>query len=104
MEVNRYLIAALYVMAGCAIMVPQKAQGEGAVVERCRVIITQTVRTLAVSVEQSEKKQIHRTLSAQKNSIQVCGDLQTIFFISSPARIELGTLCRTAHKIRAPEC
>ena len=56
MEVNRYLIAALYVMAGCAIMVPPKAQGEGAVVERCRVIITQTVRTLAVSVEHSEKK------------------------------------------------
>ena len=104
MEVNRYLIAALYVMAGCAVTVPLKAQVEGASVERCRVVITQTVRTIAISVEQAEEKQKYDTSSAQNKPIATWGDLRTVFSNSSSSGIESGTLCRTSHKIRAPEC
>ena len=104
MEVNRYLITALYVMAGCAVTVSLKAQGEEGVVERCRVVITQTVRTLAVSVEQSQEKQMYCTSLTQEKKNPTWGDFQSVFSISFPSRIEIGTLCRTAHKIRAPEC
>ena len=39
---NRYLIAALYVMAGCVVAVPLKVQGSPEPLrgERCRLVIT----------------------------------------------------------------
>ena len=104
MEVNRYLIAALYVMAGCAVTVPLKAQVDGASMERCRVAITQTVRTLTISEEQTEEKQSYRALPTQNKSFVVQKDLHDIFLTLVSERIEIGKLCRMSHKIRAPEC
>ena len=57
---NRYLIAALYVMAGCAVTIPLKAQGCGESLrgERCRLIITNTVKVVSVYLEEEEEEQV----------------------------------------------
>ena len=54
---NRYLIAALYVMAGCAVTIPLKAQGCGESLrgERCRLIITNTVKVVSVYLEEEDR-------------------------------------------------
>jgi hypothetical protein len=104
MEVNRYLIAALYVMAGCAVTIPLKAQVDGASMERCRVTITQTVRTLTISEEQTEERQCYRALPAQNKLFVIHKDLHALLLMLASERIEIGKLCRTSHKIRAPEC
>jgi len=59
-EMNRYLIAALYVMAGCAVTIPLKAQGCGESLrgERCRLIITNTVKVVSVYLEEEEEEQV----------------------------------------------
>ena len=59
MEMNRYLIAALYVMAGCAVTIPLKAQPNGELLrgERCRLIITHTVKIVSVYIGQEEEEQ-----------------------------------------------
>ena len=58
---NRYLIAALYVMAGCAVTIPLKGSGgcgESLRGERCRLIITNTVKVVSVYLEEEEEEQV----------------------------------------------
>ncbi len=103
---NRYLIAALYVMAGCAVAVPLKAQNNGELLrgEKCRLVITNTVKVISVYVEEDETDQVY------------CNSLPPDFFHYPPfelriknfsfdrtVRMSTGPLCRTSHKIRAPE-
>ena len=85
---NRYLIAALYVMAGCAVTIPLKAQGCGESLrgERCRLIITNTVKVVSVYFQ-----------------IPVVEALADDFTFDKTVRVNIGSLCRIAHKIRAPE-
>lgn len=53
MEMNRYLIAAIYVMAGCVVNVPLKAEGSilPSDQDRCRLVITNTVKTISIVLE-----------------------------------------------------
>ena len=96
---NRYLIAALYVMAGCAVTIPLKAQGCGESLrgERCRLIITNTVKVVSVYLEEEEEEQVF------------CSGLPPDYFLADDftfdktVRVNIGSLCRIAHKIRAPE-
>lgn len=105
MEMNRYLLAALYVMAGCAVTIPLKAQANGEPLrgERCRLVITNTVKIVSVCMEEEEVE------------VDFCGLLPDYFRFPSPeicsvdfsferiVRIYAGPLCPTSHKIRAPE-
>ena len=86
---NRYLIAALYVMAGCAVTIPLKAQGCGESLrgERCRLIITNFCSGLPPDYFQ----------------IPVVEALADDFTFDKTVRVNIGSLCRIAHKIRAPE-
>ena len=66
MEMNRYLLAALYVMAGCAVSVPLKAQQHGELlkVERCRLVITHTVKVVSVCLDEETEESFHYSLPA----------------------------------------
>ena len=90
---NRYLIAALYVMAGCAVTIPLKAQGCGESLrgERCRLIITNTVKVFCSG------------LPPDYFQIPVVEALADDFTFDKTVRVNIGSLCRIAHKIRAPE-
>lgn len=103
---NRYLIAALYVMAGCAVTVPLKAQGNGEALrgERCRLVITNTVKVVSVYLDEEEKEQkLSAGLPPDYFQIPVVEALADDFAFDKTVRVNTGSLCRTAHKIRAPE-
>lgn len=53
---NRYILAALYVVAGCAVTIPLKAPESGALlrVDRCRPAITNTLKVVSVCFEENE--------------------------------------------------
>ena len=94
---NRYLIAALYVMAGCAVTIPLKAQGCGESLrgERCR---------LSVYLEEEEEEQVFCSgLPPDYFQIPVVEALADDFTFDKTVRVNIGSLCRIAHKIRAPE-
>ena len=86
---NRYLIAALYVMAGCVVTVPLKVQGNPEPLrgERCRLIVTTTVKTVSEYVgDQEADIAVHKTI-----------------FLSDYGKAEqIETPAYTSHKIRAP--
>lgn len=102
---NRYLIAALYVMAGCAVTIPLKAQGSGESLrgERCRLIITNTVKVVSVYLEEEEEQVFCTSLPPDYFKIPVVEALADDFTFDKTVRVNIGSLCRTAHKIRAPE-
>ncbi len=105
MEMNRYLIAALYVMAGCAVTIPLKAQQNGELLrgERCRLVITDTVKAVSVCLEQEEKAQKACRLSADNRLFAEAGADRIQKAYERSIRVHSGSLCRTSHKIRAPE-
>lgn len=105
MEMNRYLIAALYVMAGCAVTIPLKAQSNGELLrgERCRLIITNTVKVISVYLEQEEEVQDSCNLPPDYSFFPNIGFAQKNHIFERTIRIHSGSLCRTSHKIRAPE-
>ncbi|MDE6451702.1 MAG: hypothetical protein K2L23_05340 [Odoribacter sp.] len=105
MEVNRYLIAALYVMAGCAVTIPLKAQVDGVSVrsDRCRQVVTHTVRTVSACMQQAEEKQDNSSLPPDYYSFPKPEFSQIDYVFARTVRINAGPLCRTSHKIRAPE-
>ena len=101
---NRYLLAALYVMAGCAVTIPLKAQecGELLRVDRCRPMITNTLKEVISDIEDEACEIISGNVSSDSfhpvltaYSPQLWGD--------DAVCVRIGSLCRTAHKIRAPE-
>ena len=105
MEVNRYLIAALYVMAGCAVTIPLKAQVDGTSVrgERCRQLVTHTVRVVSVCMQQMEEKEEDASLPPDYYLFPKPEFSQIDYVFARTVRIHGGPLCRTSHKIRAPE-
>ena len=116
---NRYLIAALYVMAGCAVTIPLKAQGCGESLrgERCRLIITNTVKVVSVYLEEEEEEQVFcsglppdyfqipvvEALADDFTFDKIVEALADDFTFDKTVRVNIGSLCRIAHKIRAPE-
>lgn len=105
MEMNRYLLAALYVMAGCAVTIPLKAQANGEPLrgERCRLVITNTVKVVSVYLEEEEQDTDFCSCLPDYFCFP-CPEVHTVDFSFDPMdRIHTGPLCRTSHKIRAPE-
>lgn len=103
---NRYLIAALYVMAGCAVTIPLKAQNNGESLrgERCRLIITNTVKAISVCMEESdEEHDFSNSLPPDYFQFPNLEATITDFSFDKTVRVSAGPLCRTSHKIRAPE-
>ena len=103
MEMNRYLIAALYVMAGCAVTVPLKAQVEYPVLERCSMIVTHAVRTIADSGKEAEERQRNGQSAYQLK--QSCRNKtgKKRFVLSDFSCDKRISLCYIVPKIRAPE-
>lgn len=97
MEMNRYLLTALYVMAGCVVAIPLKAQESTGVLkaDKCRPVIASTLKNVAIYWEESEEK---CELSIGQLSLSECFLVSCEYTIG----IQLGTLCYVTHKIRAP--
>ena len=99
---NRYLIAALYVMAGCAVTIPLKAQGCGESLrgERCRLIITNTVKVVSVYLEEEEEEQVFCSgLPPDYFQIPVVEALADDFTFDKTVRVNIGSLCRIAPEV-----
>ena len=104
MEVNRYLIAALYVMAGCAVTVPLKTQVESVSVECCRMFVSQTVRTAVMVSEDIKNNKNRYAWHAPHRYRPVWTELLGGGIGSECVRIESKKLCCISQKIRAPGC
>lgn len=106
MEMNRYILAALYVMAGCAVTLPLKAQeGNGLLKgERCRPVIASTLKVVTACVEES-KAECHFVARLSRNYfLQACKfSKQTTIFPVYFTCCKTIFLSRLTHKIRAPE-
>ncbi len=105
MEVNRYLIAALYVMAGCAVTIPLKAQTDNVPLrgEQCRQVVTHTVKVVSVYMQHEEEQQNHCVLPPDYYNFPQPEFSQTDYVFGETIRINAGSLCHTSYKIRAPE-
>ena len=86
---NRYLIAALYVMAGCAVTIPLKAQGCGESLrgERCRLIITNTVKVVSESDGSIRSCRMWKKKKRNRFFVPVC--LRIIFKSPSSRRLPM---------------
>lgn len=107
-EMNRYLIAALYVMAGCAVTIPLKAQESNEPLrgERCRLMITNTVKVVSTYLEANEGESLLGLCAGILTDyfhIPVPGCRIKDFHFKRVVRVNNGPLCRTSHRIRAPE-
>ena len=102
---NRYLLAALYVMAGCAVTVPLKAQANGEVMksERCRLVVTVTVKMVTVCLDEEGQQSDFFVLPPDYWQYPFVKGDKRDFSFDRMNRIYSGSLCRTSHKIRAPE-
>lgn len=101
---NKYLIAALYVMAGCVVAVPLKVQGSPEPLrgERCRLVITSTVKVVSEYVTDQDEEYMGWELSPEYFRLP---DLiaDRFCFSSEYRKKERITFpCYTSHKIRAP--
>lgn len=104
MEMNRYLIAALYVMAGCAVAVPSKAQTGSELLtgERCRLVITHTVKVVSVYLEDDFSQQASCVLPPDFFHFAEIFSAASGDSFSRAECSKIGTLCRISHRIRAP--
>lgn len=102
---NRYLIAALYVMAGCVVAVPLKVQGspESLKGERCRLVVTNAVKVVSAYMESKDTEQMPCVLASGCFSVPEVWFSNIDFSFDTSVPIRIGTLCYSSHKIRAPE-
>lgn len=101
---NRYLIAALYVMAGCAVAVPIKAQtgAEPLMGERCRLVITHTVKVVAVYLDEDRSQQMACVLPPDFFHFAEVFSVVSNDTFNRTECPKIGILCLTSHRIRAP--
>lgn len=102
---NRYLIAALYVMAGCVVTVPLKVQGNPEPLrgERCRLIITAAVKTVSEYTGDREVVQAMPDLVSEYNRLPEPFFHETVFSAGYRDSECITATEYTSHKIRAPE-
>lgn len=102
MEMNRYLLAALYVMAGCVVGVPLKAQGTALTAERggYRWVMSDTVKVIPISIDVKksdhsscdficEYQDFREVVTGSKkitSSKEILSEKNTDFQISNPIR------------------
>lgn len=100
---NRYLLAALYVMAGCAVTIPLRIQdnaeffrGDG-----CRPIVSSALKVVAVCLEECEDKcySLCHQKQWKSSQTQLSDDNLPVF---SHDFSGITTLCPMVQKIRAP--
>lgn len=101
---NKYLIAALYVMAGCAVAVPLKGQGNPEPLngERCRLIITNTVKIVSTYLNDERTDQTTSVFSAEFSCFPEISVCAVNFFFDESECPKMGALCLASHRIRAP--
>ena len=101
---NRYLIAALYVMAGCAVTIPLKVQGSPEPLrgERCRLIITTTVKVISQYVGEEEAEQFSVDIAPSYVETPDIAVHEFLFSFDYRNTEKILTSCYTSHKIRAP--
>lgn len=101
---NKYLIAALYVMAGCAVAIPSKVQGSPETLskERCRLIITNSAKVVSIYLEEENTKQLSNVLTP--DFFHLSRLIVDVFDFSEEKSVDpgVGPLCLTSHRIRAP--
>lgn len=102
---NRYLLAALYVMAGCAVTIPLKAQTNGEVLrgERCRLVITTTVKMVSACLEEDQQQSDFSVLPPDYFRYPFAENCGKDFSFDAAGVRKSVSLCRILHKIRAPE-
>ncbi len=100
---NKYLITALYVIAGCAVAVPLKAQNSGELlrVERCRLLIANATKTISIYIETDVPD--CSGLPSDYCCFSKFDSLKKETYFDHTLLIYRGSLCRTSYKIRAPE-
>lgn len=105
MEMNRYLIAALYVMAGCVVTIPLKVQGSPEPMrgERCRLVITDTVKVVSAYLDTKIAEQLAGDLPAAYYYAPNLNLSSADFSFDRTVHIKIGALCYSSHQIRAPE-
>lgn len=104
MEMNKYLIAALYVMAGCVAAVPLKAQGNAEPLrgERCRLVLTATVKMAVGYAESEHAEAICLDAVAGYAGAPVPADSGRTFAADCNQADKRKCIYFTSHKIRAP--
>ncbi len=104
MEMNKYLIAALYVMAGCVVAVPLKVQGnsEPLRVERYRLILTSSVKIISSYVDDQEQEAVSWDGISDYRCMSGMIVAENPFSFVYPFNEKIGVACYTSHKIRAP--
>lgn len=101
---NRYLIAALYVMAGCVVTVPLKVQGNILSSERgsYRLVITDTVKLVTVSVGEKADKYVADFFRTNPVDLVVLSIPKCHVSVESVLS-EKNAALAVSHPIRAPE-
>lgn len=101
---NRYLIAALYVMAGCVVAVPLKVQGgpEFLKGERCRLVVTNTVKVVSAYLDSNVSEQTFPDLSSDCFYVPRVKGSNLNYSFDRSILTKVGGLCSVSHKIRAP--
>lgn len=104
MEMNKYLIAALYVMAGCVVTVPLKAQGNTEPLrgERYRLVLTTTVKVVSCCIENEDTDALLFDLAPEFSGSCDPAFIETaVSDRYKPVDKKISSYF-TSHKIRAP--
>lgn len=101
---NRYLIAALYVMAGCVVTVPLKVQGSPEPLrgERCRLIVTNTVKVVSEYVGDQEAVELAFDLAPEYFWPADVAVREFVCSLDYREEEKIVAPVYTSHKIRAP--
>lgn len=94
MEMNRYFITALYVMAGCVVAVPLKVQFDLAPRDGI-------VKVISINVEVDEQVENQSQKSVLKREAHT--NFQTQLFVKIGQSKAVSSYFNTSHPIRAPE-
>lgn len=101
---NRYLIAALYVMAGCVVAIPLKVQGgpESLKGERCRLVVASTVKVVSAYLDSKVSEQTFSDLPSDCFYVPKVRGFNLDYSFDRSVLTKVGGLCSISHKIRAP--
>lgn len=105
MEMNRYLIAALYVMAGCVVAIPLKVQSNPLSVDRSayRLIISDTVKVVSSCAEVRDDQYMPCGVLPDELYFPEISIQSKCFSLSRVILSGITTFFSSSNPIRAPE-
>lgn len=106
MEMNRYLIAALYVMAGCVVAVPLKVEGNSMPSERSayRLLVNDTVKVISAYADVKAVDNVNIFgLSSDNEYFPKIVVYNRFFSFSKIILSEIDSVFPASNPIRAPE-